>query len=371
MIHKDVVAELRKSASGWKGPVLTAVLSVDPSQTSNISGGFVARYRTAIQRLEHRLDKDAKQKKLLLAASQQVESQLREYVPNAKTLVIIRDGASGDQWKREFRIPMTEAVEWSEFPYLLPLLEAFDEHERFAVALTNRERSKIFVVHAGEANEVSDLAAQDVGRKRTTGFEHSYSEANFHRRVDGHAARHARETADALAEIVDRFSVDRILLAGAEGATAAVEHVLPKRLRRKLAGSVKLLVDASAADVIRVVDEVGAAAERKEEGELVADLVNAASRGDHAVLGLKPTVEAARESSIARLVVAGDYHPDWENLPELEVWLRSDAPGRPDDLLESLAEKTLQRGGRVEFVWGEAAKALNENGAGIGAFVRF
>jgi hypothetical protein len=102
----------------------------------------------------------------------------------ARPLSIFGDGASGNQWKREFRIAIAEALEWSESPYLLPLLEAFDEHERFAVVLTHRERSRIFAVHAGEAGEVSDLAAGDVGRKRTTGMDHRWSEANFHRRVD-------------------------------------------------------------------------------------------------------------------------------------------------------------------------------------------
>jgi hypothetical protein len=73
---------------------------------------------------------------------------LQQYIPDGKTLVILGDGASGNQWKREFRIAIAEALEWSESPYLLPLLEAFDEHERFAVVLTDRERSRIFVVHA-------------------------------------------------------------------------------------------------------------------------------------------------------------------------------------------------------------------------------
>jgi hypothetical protein len=99
-------------------------------------------------------------------------------------LSIFGDGASGNQWKREFRIAIAEALEWCESPYLLPLLEAFDEHERFAVVLTDRERSRIFVAHAGEAGEVSDLAAGGVGRKRTTGMDHCWSEANFHRRGD-------------------------------------------------------------------------------------------------------------------------------------------------------------------------------------------
>src|SRR5690606_34939627 len=150
-INKDVVAELTKLASTWKGPLLTAILSVDPSHKSNISAGFIARYRTAIQRLERGIEGDARQNKLLRAVSQAIQGQLEAYIPNANTLVIVRDAASGDQWKRELRIPVAEAVDWSEFPYLLPLLEAFDEHERFAVALANRERSRIFVVHAGDA----------------------------------------------------------------------------------------------------------------------------------------------------------------------------------------------------------------------------
>lgn len=189
--------------------------------------------------------------------------------------------------------------------------------------------------------------------------------------ADEHATRHARETVGALVEIVDRHSVDWVLLAGSAGAMADVEHSMPKRLRRKLAGTVKLPTDASPAEVIQMVEEAGAVAERKEEGELVANLVNGAGRGNHVVLGLKPTVDAVRESSVARLVVAGDYHPDWDSLPELEIWLRSDAPERASDLLESLVEKTMQYGGRVEVVWGEAARALNEGGTGIEALVRF
>jgi peptide subunit release factor 1 (eRF1) len=210
-----------------------------------------------------------------------------------------------------------------------------------------------------------------VSHRKSSGKDHLWSNANFQRRADTHATRHIQATLDSLSKIVDRLCVDRVLLAGSVEARKELEHLLPKRLRGKLAGSIPLPVTSTVTQVIRAVQEIGSQAERRGEDELVSALVDSAGKQDRAVTGLQATIVALRESDVARLVVSGDFHPTWDDLPELEIWLRSDAPDRPDDLTESLVEKTLQRGGRVEVVWGKAASHLQKEGGGIGAFLRF
>jgi peptide subunit release factor 1 (eRF1) len=309
--------------------------------------------------------------KLLRAAADEVYSELEDYKPNAKSLVLMRDAKSGKNWRQEFQIPIAEIVEWAQSPYLLPLVEALDEHERFAVVLIERGRARIFVVCAGQAEEIRDSSEGDVSHVRSPGMDHRWSEGNFQRRVDGHVTHHVHNVIQDLSAAIDEWRVDRLILAGGLETRNELEHLLPKRLRRKVAGSVALPMSSTVAEVIRVVQETGAQAERSEESALVSQLVDAADGNNRAVTGLMPTIEALREAKIVRLVLSGGYRPDWGELPELEAWLRSDGPEGPADLTECLVEKTLQQAGRVEFVRGEAAERLEQAGGGIGAFLRY
>lgn len=372
MLQKTTLEELANQTAAWRGPVLSAYLAVDPSHASNRnrSHAFAARFKVAAQNLETRLKDDAEAARLLRLCAADVGNELQNYRPNAKSVAIIRDSATGKEWRRELHVPVDEIVEWSEVPYILPLVDALDEYERYLVALLERGRARLFVVQAGEAEEIEDLSGQDVARRKTTGTDHRWSEANFRRRADDHVRRHLRDTIGALTEIVDRYSVDRLVIAGSIDAITELDHLLPRRLRRKLVGSVPLPMSSTSAQVVHMVEEIGAQAERTEEMEIVSRLVDSAGQGNRAALGLQPTVEAVRESNATRLVISGNYRPSWDDLPELEIWLRSDAPDRPNDLIESLVQKALQQGGRIEIVRGEAADRLQTDAGGIGVFLR-
>ena len=370
MFEKNLIGTIREQAQRWDKPVLSVYLNVDPSHEVNLNQGYLARYRTAVRDVETRLVQEEGAFEQFRRVASRVEKQLAGYTPAAKALVLFRT-PKGKSWMRGLQVPVREAVEWADAPALEPLAEVLDEHERYGVALADRGKARIFVAHLGEIEEIADLATADVSHIKTTGTDHRWSEANFHRRADEHAKRHARETARALAEADREHGFDRVLAAGPTEGRELLCAALAGPLRRKLAGSVALSIIATPQEVLGKVDEVHAEIERQEEIELVERMMAGAAGDGAAVAGLEPTVHALGEGRIRELVVSGNFHPHWDELDEPAPWLHERPNDASDDLLERLVNQASQTGGRIEVVWGPAAERLEKEAGGIGAILRY
>jgi peptide subunit release factor 1 (eRF1) len=215
------------------------------------------------------------------------------------------------------------------------------------------------------------LVAHDVSHVKTTGTDHRWSEKNFQRRADEHVRRHAQETVKVLTEADRNYGFDRLLVAGvAEGREWLVSE-LSDPLRRKLAGSVAMSIVATPQDILRKVEEVHRDVERAEEVRLVDRVMNDAAANGRAVAGLQQTVRALGEGRVRELVIAGTFHPHWDELGEPAAWLHAKPDDASDNLLERMVDRISGSGGRVEMVWGQAAERLEKECGGIGAILRY
>ena len=368
MFPKDLIRTVQEDAAAWVGPVLSVYLNVDPSQDTNLNRGYLARFKTAVRKVEEghswhgKLEEFRRTTRLL-------ETEIGDYTPDAKALMIFRT-PEGKGSRHRFRVRMREAVLWAAGPALEPLAEALDEHERYGVALVDRGRARLFVAQLGEIEEIGDLAADDVSRSKTPGHDNRWSEPNFGRRADEHAKLHIRNVAKILAEADQRYEFDRILLAGGMEPRQQLEGELQKALQGKLAGSVALPLIATPQDVLQMIEQVHTNVERREEVELVDGMMTAAAKQGQAVVGLQQTIRALGEGRIRALVISGNYRPQWNQLQEDAPWLRAEGNGS-DDLLERMLDHTSHCGGRIEMVWGLAAERLEAEAGGIGAMLRY
>jgi peptide chain release factor subunit 1 len=276
--------------------------------------------------------------------------------------------------------PLTTAVHWGETLYVRPLLELLDDYERYGVILVDKERARVFTVFLGEIEEEREaLAAAEVRHKKASGTDHLRSQMNFQRQDEMHVRWHLKAVAEVTDELARSHTFDRLVLAGPVAATSELHRLLPKRLRARVVGTVRLPFDASPQDVLRETLGLEQAAERAEERQRVEVLLTAAAKGNGGVVGLEPTLEAIQERRVWRLVYAAGYDARGVECSQCGALLPSTpekcvycgAPPRlVDDLLERAIRRVVDGGGDVEQVHDEAATRLWEAG-GIGALLRF
>jgi stalled ribosome rescue protein Dom34 len=184
----------------------------------------------------------------------------------------------------------------------------------------------------------------------------------------------------ALLQTDRRRNFDRLILAGGTAGRSQIELALPTRLRRKIAASVNLPVDASREQVLEVVQRIEEEAERTEEVQIVEKLLTAASKGRGATVGLQKTLQAVAQGQVHQLVYADNFLSDTGaclNCGAIQPNEDSgctrcgDTPEPAPRLLDAVVNRVERNRGKVEVVKGKAAALMVQENEGIGAFLRF
>jgi peptide chain release factor subunit 1 len=257
-------------------------------------------------------------------------------------------------------------------PTIRPLELLLHDHERFAVVLVDRARTRLFRLHLGVISEHDRWADDVMGQHHQGGW----SQARFSRHIDEEAHRHLRGTADAVLHMLEADPFDRLLLGGPEEVVTEFERMLHSYLHERLAGRLTVAL----ADPVDSIRAAALAAEerweRHEEARLVEKLREAVGRGDGGVSGLASVREAVSQRRADVLLVAQDFaQPGWR-CPECRALAAvgpkcracEAAMERLDDVVEEAIEEAVAQSARVEMVTGNAD--LDVLGR-IGALLRF
>ena len=285
---------------------------------------------------------------------------------------------------------LPSSASWSNRIDLLPLIRALDELERAAVVLVDKSRARIFQVCMGEIEEVESIEDDVPGRHRegrslqrayqgrTAGLVGmGYDSPTIQRHHEWHVRRHIDRVLGSLARASRPPLLGRIFVAGPDEAVSELKRLMAPPLRRRLAGEVRVSVDASPAEVLVAVRAAQEVAERQEEHDLVAELIERPARTR---LGAVAVAEAVADGQVYLLV-----HSEGASLRggacETCGWL---IPGDPpmtcprcrgavrptEDLVALMLNRVLDLGGRVEAVRGAAADLLAD-ADGLGAYLRY
>jgi peptide chain release factor subunit 1 len=377
MITRSDIQALLERKPVPESPVLSVYLDLDQSKASNLNRRFETALRDMLRRVEARL-KETELENFSADAARAVQ-YVGSLKPAGKSLVIFCDDSENFFWARQIHASVRNQAHWSERPYVLPLLNIMDDYERYGVALVDKAQARLFTIFMGEIEEQQDAWADaSVRHVKTTGTDHLLSERRFQRRADTHAHWHLKRVAEMLDAIVDRHSLDRLLLAGPPEATGELQSLLSKRVRARVVERIALPVSASAHEVLQETLRVERQIEQEFERGLVQELI--ASNGHQPVsLGLEPTILALCEERIWRLVYAAGFDPKGgrcRNCNALSAKIEggcvySGGAVQPvGDVIERMAERVLELDGKVEQVQGDAAALLQSAGS-IGAFLRF
>src|SRR5260370_13795334 len=192
MITKRDLEPTLQRESNPASPVLSVYLDTDQSKAINVNRAFEVVLKNMLRDIGQTLDNSAR--KEFEADAEQVLGFLNHYREPKQGLVIFHDKSAGLFWIRALRVGVRNGVWWRDTPYVRPLIELVDEHERYGVVLTDREHARLFIIFLGEIEEDEEAFAKaDVKHIKTSGTDHMRSQMNFQRKADEHAYSHLRQ----------------------------------------------------------------------------------------------------------------------------------------------------------------------------------
>ncbi|HEY0322512.1 MAG TPA: hypothetical protein VGC66_16270 [Pyrinomonadaceae bacterium] len=378
MISRVDVENLMRREPRPGSPVLSLYLNTDLSIAANVNRAFEVVLKDLLREIEERLDKD--ERKEFAADAVGVSRFVENYREPQHGLVIFSDASDDFFWVRELRVNVRDGAWWSETPYLRPLIEILDEHERYGVLLTDRKQARLFTIYLGEIEEhLEAFAKADVTHIKSSGTDRLLSQMNIERKADEHAQWHLKRVAELMSRLARKHEFERLILAGTVEATSELSGLLPKGLRVRVVRKISLAVEASDTEVLEATLKVEEEIEREHETRIVEELITAAGKQQQAVLGLDRTLEAILEQRAWRLIYSDGFAAsgtECTNCGALSVSegescaYCGEAVREVLDLVERADTRLMDMHGKVEHVRGAAATRLQGVGS-IGAFLRY
>ena len=293
--------------------------------------------------------------------------------------VAVFANAGGRLKTLEWNLPVASLARWAESPYLLPLLDAVGEKERWGVVLVDRARARLFTVASGTIEEeLSAFNPERVRRADATGRDQART-MNLQRKADEHAHLHYKHVAAILDEMSRDGRFGRWMLGGPTESVGGLRDASSPRLAERLGGLVHVAVEAPKEEVLARALELAGELEHGRSDAEVRALETASAKKEKAAAGLDGTLEALHEGRIRRLLYAEGLALKgrrcarcgslFDETAERCRYCRADT-SPVHDLLNEMAGRVAKEGGGVESVGAAAARRLRELG-GVGAFLRF
>jgi peptide chain release factor subunit 1 len=378
MISHEDIRQLQNYPSGPDSLILSLYVNIDQSDAANLNRGFETRVESLFRQAADNQDSNQDSRQRFDVECQRVRRFLRDYVPKGKALVVFSDSRHDFWWQRDLQVELSTGLRWSAKPWVRPLLEVIEEHERFGVVLIDKQRGRILAVDASGMELQAEILSDVPNKHVTTGTDHIWSQGQMERDHTKHVQWHAKRVADELASVIDRLKLGRIVIGGPVEAISVFIAELPKRVQEMIIGTISAPMDANHDRLITELRAVQERAEHDDEAKIVDAMITAAMKRDRAVLGISDTLEAIQEGRVYRLVVARDFRIEGQECSSCHVLLANgnrecafcggsleSAP----DLINRASHRVLDMGGKVQLVAGQAAAKLAE--AGIGAVLRF
>jgi len=376
MISYDDIRQLQQYPSGPNSCILSLYVNIDQSNAANLNRGFL----TQVENLFRRMAEDQKldHRERLEAECKRALAFLSDYSARGKGLVIFSDSKRDFWWQRDLQVAVPTGGRWSQKPWLRPLLELLEDHDRFVVVLIDKQRARVLTVDAGGMQQHAEVLSDVPNKHATTGSDHIMSQTQMQREHDEHVRAHVHRVIDELANVVDRLNLSRLVIGGPVEATSTLTNQLPKRIQQMIIGTIAVPLDANYERLSNELRKVQQQNEGEDEARMVESMITAAMKGDRAVLGISDTLAAIQEQRVYRMIVAREYRLEGKECNACHVlvvdgeakcsFCGGDLQPAPD-LINRASHRVIEQAGKVQIVSGAAADKLA--GTGVGAVLRF
>jgi peptide chain release factor subunit 1 len=364
--------EIRQLAGfrGEKAPVTSVYLDVD--------GRRYVRHRDYEQELERLLRRS--QEKVDRTPSvaddfRRIEDYVRSGVDRSTTRGLAMFSCTAHDFFEvvSLPVPVRSQLVVNRMPAVRQLEEVVEEHERLAVLLADRQRTRLFVFEMGELVE-HDEQVDELPRDYDHRGERERGDVQHH--VDELAAQHLRQAAEAAWASYQEAEFAHLCVGAPDAIARALEAALHPYLRDRLGPRLGVSPSAGLEEIRKAAADAGAELERRREQALVDQLRADVSRGHRAVAGLHDVLAMLADRRVDRLLVSHGFStPGWhcdrcEVLADVgRSCARCGAEMHPiDDIVEDLVEQALLQACRIQVCVDNAD--LDVAGR-IGAFLRY
>jgi hypothetical protein len=352
MLKLEDVKELLETSDE---EVLSIYLNVDNTERDNqaVSPAWRTWLKNSLQTLNNQ-PSDQKSE-AWPQITERLEAYLNDYTPSSKALAMFY----GKDFEKTFDLPIKveNQIRLGKKASVGALLWMLDEFEPYLVLLVDQKEARFFVSYLGSVDfrdTIEMEADTQEWFERTImsnpipgdvpGAVHGGSgRDDFDNRMDEHIGRMYRETARHLEDLLKRHDARRIILAGVEESAHAVYSQLPEKVQEKVVSIQAIPLRSTTAEIQERILPSALSYERHEELALVNNVIDLAKAGDRGALGHKAVHEALIMQRVELLILPWPMEHD-----------------------EEVLEKTFLSSGSVEFVHGEAAARLMQEG-GIAA----
>ena len=372
MLTREQIEELQ-AFDGRGARVLSVYLDLSPS--SQVRRSYRIVFEDMVKTVREGLDKAGSAE--LSAEVSRVDEWLQAQKPGGKGLALFSCAPEKFWQAHVLAVPVENHLAFDATPDVAPLLELLDEYERYAVALVDKKKARLFTVFLGEIEEIEALKDDLVPSKHDQG---GISQTKYQHHHEVHVLWHLKKVVERLAELHRRRGFDRLILAGPEEPVSELRHLLSRTLAHRLAAVIPGEMFAGDEDILRATLEVESRVERELEQRLLDELLETAGGGGRATYGVTPTLDALWGKAVRTLVVADGVHGTGSECPNcgrLEPSALATCPAcgasmrSLHDVFHRAMELALEQADRVEVVHGDAARRLREAGGGLGALLRY
>lgn len=394
MIGKEEIQRIKETLAIAEGPILSLYLDINPAKPENANRAYALRAKDAMKALG--VPQDLQDRVLEVLKNQVLEAKTAVFFAKDKLfetlllqveLPLVSSLKTTFLGEKESRFLTDGALAHYGEPFLLPLIYALDEYERYGVVYLDQERWRVFEIFLGEIQEVGDaflaldteawrrLSLDAPGRRFNLGgiSRGGAGQDLFAKRLAAWEERFYKTLSHELEKLVEERGFTRLILMGPEEHTKLFLSYLPKRLKEKLVALLPSLPHpgASPGQVLKRLEPVLEEIERKGEVELLKKLEEAYPK---AVFGPE-VLERVQEGRVELWVLPWHldqtaYACDGIFFPDEARALATCEKPEAKPLAVVLPELAAGYAAKLEFVRGEAEKQLLERG-GMAALLRW
>lgn len=201
-------------------------------------------------------------------------------------------------------VPVQNIVFVGRRPFVKLLSDIWDNYDRFAVLMADREGARAFVYHLGALVDTAGTLGAEVRRHKQGGW----AAQKLQRYEDQEARHNLKEAAEWANSYLAGHKVTRVVLSGTDENLAEFRSLLPRTLLDKVVGQIALDMTATPADAWDRAFEVAQAAQQQAEAALLEEVITLAHKGGAGAIGLTDTLAAMQQHRVHQLLLDPELH---------------------------------------------------------------
>lgn len=258
-------------------------------------------------------------------------------------------------------------------PYIRPLAEMQDEHERFLVLTADNDATRIHLVTEHAPQEVERVKGGVKNRVKKGGW----SQKRYQRRREQELLHYAKEVADVLEDLVSDGKIERVVFLGQPEALDEIREHLSKATAEKVVAQESMDTGRDPEEVVEKALPLAIERERQDERSLWDRIRAESLEGGLAAVGPGPVLAAAQEGRVDEVLVLRDLEVSGMRCRDCELLAHAKPQQCPRcdstsvfevDLVNEIVEILERTSAHADFA--DPIPGLEEVG-GIAALLRY